>query len=161
MENVICRNCGSINDYRTSKSGPHIKAVCNSCDKYIKFLPQTNVKKMAEEKKEDNLLPGGLRFFNPNAQAPEFVVGELVISLNELITYCKENPQHLSEYEGKKQLKVQLLISKNDKLYGRVNNYKKEDAPAGKRPARPGGREYEDLPKGPMPITSPDDDLPF
>jgi len=40
MQDVICNSCGSINDYRTSKSGNHIKATCNGCDRYIKFLPQ-------------------------------------------------------------------------------------------------------------------------
>lgn len=37
---VICKNCGSINDYHTEISGPHLKAVCNGCDKYIQFLAQ-------------------------------------------------------------------------------------------------------------------------
>ena len=31
--------CGSTN-YRSEVSGPHIKAICNDCNNYIKFLPQ-------------------------------------------------------------------------------------------------------------------------
>lgn len=37
---IVCRNCGSINDYHTETSGPHLKAVCNGCNNYIQFLPQ-------------------------------------------------------------------------------------------------------------------------
>jgi hypothetical protein len=42
MEQIICYRCGSVNDYRTVQSGPHIKAICNGCDRYIKFLKQTS-----------------------------------------------------------------------------------------------------------------------
>lgn len=42
MEQVTCKNCGSVNDYRTELSGQHLKAICNVCDRYIKFLPQNN-----------------------------------------------------------------------------------------------------------------------
>lgn len=41
MQDVTCNRCGS-NDYRTEKSGSHIKATCNPCDRFIKFLPQNN-----------------------------------------------------------------------------------------------------------------------
>src|SRR6476660_1838875 len=37
---IICKNCGLVDDYRTEQAGPHIKAICNGCDQYIKFLPQ-------------------------------------------------------------------------------------------------------------------------
>jgi hypothetical protein len=40
MEEVICQRCATINDYFTVPSGPHLKAVCNNCNVYIKFLPQ-------------------------------------------------------------------------------------------------------------------------
>lgn len=39
---IICTRCGSVNDYRTEQAGPHIKAVCNGCDSYLKMLPQQN-----------------------------------------------------------------------------------------------------------------------
>jgi len=41
-ESIVCTRCGLVDDYRTEKSGPHIKAICNGCDRYIKFLPQGN-----------------------------------------------------------------------------------------------------------------------
>lgn len=37
-EQIICQRCGSVDDYRISISGPHLKATCNGCDYYIKFL---------------------------------------------------------------------------------------------------------------------------
>jgi len=43
MEDIICKNCGSVNDYTTEHSGPHLKAVC-SCGAFIKFLPQEQPK---------------------------------------------------------------------------------------------------------------------
>lgn len=39
-EEIFCKNCGCVNDYRTEPAGQHIKAICNGCDKYIKFLGQ-------------------------------------------------------------------------------------------------------------------------
>ena len=38
MEALICKKCGSIDDYRTSNSGDHIRADCRQCGAYIKFL---------------------------------------------------------------------------------------------------------------------------
>lgn len=35
---VICQRCGSIDDFHVELSGPHLKAICNGCDRYIKFI---------------------------------------------------------------------------------------------------------------------------
>lgn len=45
MEDIVCQHCGTVNDYskveRTFKDGSeHLQAICNSCEKHIKFLPQ-------------------------------------------------------------------------------------------------------------------------
>jgi hypothetical protein len=92
---------------------------------------------MAEQK-----LPKGLRFFNRRVSQPDFVVGSMVITLNDLVTYAKENPDLLTEYNGQKQLKIQLLKSKDGNLYGAVDMYK----PAAAAPATP---------------PTPETDLPF
>lgn len=42
MEDIICLRCDSTNDYRVEQSGPHKKAVCNKCNRYIKFIPQSD-----------------------------------------------------------------------------------------------------------------------
>ncbi len=38
---IICKKCGSVDDYKTSQSGMHVRADCNQCGAYIKFLPQS------------------------------------------------------------------------------------------------------------------------
>ena len=40
MEEVYCPECGAHEDYHIVESGPHLKAVCNCCDAYIKFMPR-------------------------------------------------------------------------------------------------------------------------
>jgi len=37
---VICTRCGLVNDYKTVRNGNHLSAYCNSCNAYIKHLPQ-------------------------------------------------------------------------------------------------------------------------
>ncbi len=159
MEDVICRNCGSINDYRTTQAGPHIKATCNGCDKYIKFLPQTKTNAMAEDKKE--VFAEGISLFNPHDNAPDFVVGTLVITPRKLVDWLKaEGKDYLVDYKEEKQIKLQLKISKNDRLYATVDTYKPEAKAEGKRPPRPGGAKDD----GTAPAGAPppaDDDLPF
>jgi hypothetical protein len=41
-QEVQCKKCGSVDNYRTEPSGDHIKAICLKCDSYIKFLSQPN-----------------------------------------------------------------------------------------------------------------------
>lgn len=67
--------------------------------------------------------------FSPRDGAPDFVKGQIVISLNELIQYCKDNPGNLSEYKGNKQLKLDLLDGKKG-LYLKVNDYKPKEKEA-------------------------------
>lgn len=43
---IVCKNCGTVDDYFTEKSGPHLKAMCCNCGTYIKFLPQTSKPKL-------------------------------------------------------------------------------------------------------------------
>jgi hypothetical protein len=37
---IVCKHCGLVNDYKTRQNGKHLEAICNGCDKHIKFLPQ-------------------------------------------------------------------------------------------------------------------------
>ena len=39
MMNIICKECGCINDYRTEKKANNLVAHCNGCGSYIKNLP--------------------------------------------------------------------------------------------------------------------------
>ena len=74
----------------------------------------------------DQTLLKGIRLFQPKPNQPEFVLASGIITLNELVTFAKENPQLLSEYNGEKQLRIQLLKSKDGKPYMVVDTWKPE-----------------------------------
>jgi hypothetical protein len=98
----------------------------------------------------DKIYPKGIVTFSPRDGAPDFVKGTIIINPNELFAWLKENSLLLTEYNGKKQLKLQLL-SGTKGLYTVVDNY--VSAPKNEAPA----------PK-PEPKKEPEwvqDDLPF
>ena len=87
----------------------------------------------------EQILPEGIRFFPKNDKAPDFVLGTMIITPNDLYEWLKANPHLLSEYQGKKQVKLQLLNSKAGKIYAAVDTWKPNDggqaAPAATEPA--------------------------
>ena len=56
MPDIICQNCGSINDYRTVMKSNQQTAWCNGCDCFIKNLPQGKPVKLYFGKYKDRLL---------------------------------------------------------------------------------------------------------
>lgn len=36
---IVCKKCGTIDDYRTIDNNQHKMAYCNSCDAWIKNMP--------------------------------------------------------------------------------------------------------------------------
>jgi hypothetical protein len=68
----------------------------------------------------------GFRTFKPNETAPDFVLGDLIISIGEFEQFIKENENLLTEYQGKKQLKTTIKKSKDGGVYFEVNTYKPE-----------------------------------
>lgn len=76
----------------------------------------------------EQIFPKGVRVFDPHAKAPGFVKGSIVITLNELVQFCKDNPDYLSEYNGQKQLRLQITEKKQGGLMITVDTYKKETA---------------------------------
>lgn len=72
----------------------------------------------------DQILPEGIRFFPKHQNAPDFVIGSMVVTMNDLFEFCKQRPELLTEYNSKKQLKLQLLRSKEGKLYAAVDTFK-------------------------------------
>lgn len=87
------------------------------------------------------IYPAGIRTFKPHEKAPDFVKGTLIISLNEFVKFCKDNPELLTEYNGAKQLKCQMLDGKFG-ISIEVDTWKPEK------------KEAEDLNK-------PDEKMPF
>ena len=55
----------------------------------------------------------GMRAFAPREGAPEFVKASIVITPNDLIQFLKENEAHKSEYNGKTQYRLNLLMGEN------------------------------------------------
>ena len=72
----------------------------------------------------EQILPQGIRFFPKNDKAPDFVLGTLVVTLDDLAQFFKDRSDLLTEYNSKKQLKLQLLKSKEGKLYAAVDTFK-------------------------------------
>lgn len=72
---------------------------------------------------KDNLYPKGIMCFGANDNAPDFVMGSVMITLEDLFEWAKSNSDLLTEYKGKKQIKMQLL--KGDKgPYMKVDTFK-------------------------------------
>jgi hypothetical protein len=104
----VCMNCGE--SYRFDLDMPKF------CEKK---LTTKNNNKMAEPK----IYPKGMRTFAKNANAPQFVLGTLVITPKELVDWIKENDRLLTDYNGTKQLKLQIL--NGDKgIYFTVDTFK-------------------------------------
>lgn len=64
---------------------------------------------------QQTIYPEGIRTFAKSDKAPEFVLGTIVITLNDLVKFGKEHPELLTEYNGQKQLKLQCLKRKDGK----------------------------------------------
>ena len=96
----------------------------------------------------ENILPEGVRFFDKNQNAPDFVLGSLVITLDDFKAFVNNNAHLLTEYQGKKQIKLQLLKSKAGKTYLNVDTFKPTEQPT--QPNIPAVSEAEAV-----------DDLPF
>jgi hypothetical protein len=73
------------------------------------------------------IYPKGLRGFAKHQNAPDFVLGTLIITPKELFDWIKENPQHLTEYKDTKQIRIQILKSKKDGSPSfQIDTWKKE-----------------------------------
>ena len=71
----------------------------------------------------EKVYPKGLRTFAPREGAPDFVLGTLIITPRDLIEFIKERPDLLTEYNGQKQLRCNML--NGDKgLYLQVDTWK-------------------------------------
>lgn len=75
----------------------------------------------------EKIYPKGIRVFKPNAGAPEWVLGTLLLTPHELLAWIEQNKQYMSEYQGNPQLRCQLLKGK-DVPYITVDTYKKTEA---------------------------------
>ena len=91
----------------------------------------------------DTIYPQGVKAFSPKDGSPEWVAGDLIISLDEFKEFVNSNQDLLSEYKGKKQLRLSLLNGRKG-LYLTVNTFKPKEN-AGEQQAEDDGKN-EGLP---------------
>lgn len=112
---------------------------------------------------KEQILMKGLRAFAPHSNAPDFVKASVVLTLTDVQQFFIENPTLLTEYNGAKQIRLQLLESKDGKPYFAVDSYKPGDkATQGNNNAS--ARANGGTSKRPVSQPdngAPDDDLPF
>jgi hypothetical protein len=70
----------------------------------------------------------GIISFEKNAKAPDFVLGNGVINIDDLTDWiATEGKEHITDYKGKRQIKIQFLMSKDNRVSIIVDTYKKDD----------------------------------
>jgi len=77
----------------------------------------------------ETIYPKGIRTFAKNEKSPDFVLGTVIITPNELFKWLKENPQYLTDYKGEKQIKLQCLKKKDGGITFTVDTYKPKEKP--------------------------------
>ena len=76
--------------------------------------------------KKETIYPRGMRVFPKNEKQPDFVLGSLIITPTDFSQWVAQNQQYLNDYNGSKQLKLQIL--NGDKgIYFTVDTYKKTE----------------------------------
>lgn len=86
---------------------------------------------------KEQVLAKGLRFFDKHPSSPDFVLGTIVITAAEINTMFTEQREYVTQYNGMNQLKLQLLKSKDGKMYATVDTYKKDTKPTETHKAAP------------------------
>lgn len=76
----------------------------------------------------DKIFLDGLRFWKKRDNAPDFVQGSLVLTLDDLNAWAKANPQYLSDYQGKQQIRLQITKGKEGGLVFAVDTWKPDGA---------------------------------
>ena len=94
----------------------------------------------------DNKLPEGIRYFEKHANAPDFVIDSLVITIDDFNAFVEQNPDLLTEFKGKKQLKLQRLRSKQGKIYLSVDTFQPQAQQQGPINNSLPGEPISDLP---------------
>lgn len=72
---------------------------------------------------EPKIYPKGIVTFPKNEKAPDFVLGTMVITPNDFMEWIKENKSLLTEYNGKSQIRLQILNG-NKGIYLTVDTFK-------------------------------------
>lgn len=80
-----------------------------------------------EKEKPKKVYAKGIMCFAPSQGAPDYVVGNVIFYVDDLIEWLKaaETKQYITEYKGKKQIRFNLTTYERKPDFT-VNTYKKE-----------------------------------
>lgn len=73
---------------------------------------------------EDKKYVDGFRFFDRKDNQPDFVLGAIVLTPEDLTKWAMANRDKVSEYKGKDQIKFQVKRSKEGKVYVELDTWK-------------------------------------
>ena len=72
---------------------------------------------------DNNKFPKGVMAFKPNDKAPDFIIAEVTVTPDDLQKYMTENPDFVTEWNGKKQIRLTIKDGKKG-YYAEVNTWK-------------------------------------
>ena len=83
-----------------------------------------------ETEKKEKFYVQGFRGFKKRDNAPEWIVGSLLISIDEFKDFLDTTKVQsvMSEYQGRKQLNINILRTRDGGISFEVNDYKKDPA---------------------------------
>lgn len=96
---------------------------------------------------QEKIYPKGIRVFPKNDNAPDFVLGRMIITPNELIKFLKQPDilEHKTEYKGETQFSFDILEAKDGSVYFTLNTYKSQKSEASNKPQME-SKNTEDFP---------------
>ena len=78
----------------------------------------------------ETIYPKGIRTFKKHENAPDFVLGTVVITPKELREWLLgDGSQYLTEYKGEKQIRLQATTTKDGSLSLKVDTWKPTSKP--------------------------------
>ena len=76
---------------------------------------------------EKPIFPKGITCFKKSDTAPDFVIGTMIISIDEFADWLASNQEHITDYKGKKQIKLKMTYTRDEHRPSvSVDTYKSE-----------------------------------
>lgn len=72
----------------------------------------------------EKVYPNGISCFAPRSGAPDFVLGSVIITIDDFKEWINANQSLLTEYNGKKQIRLQLTKSRDGRPSLSVDTWK-------------------------------------
>ena len=72
----------------------------------------------------DQIFMEGIRCFPKKETQPDFVIGSMVLTIADVLAFFYTRKDLVTQYNGKDQMKLQLLKSKAGGIYLAVDTYK-------------------------------------